>query len=101
VLIAPSRFEKVASKESFGDPGPLDVSLLLAHEIVFQCVPVAQRSDHCFFSSSARLWSDRRQIIENSNLVEHWDVIQDEATRRSSKSGLPMFGETFALAAGA
>jgi predicted SnoaL-like aldol condensation-catalyzing enzyme len=39
--------------------------------------------------------------IENGILVEHWDVIQDEATRRSSKSGLPMFGETFALAAGA
>ena len=39
--------------------------------------------------------------IENSSLVEHWDVIQDEATRQSSKSGLPMFGETFALAAGA
>ena len=28
-------------------------------------------------------------------LVEHWDVIQDEATRESSKSGLPMFGEEF------
>jgi predicted SnoaL-like aldol condensation-catalyzing enzyme len=28
-------------------------------------------------------------------LVEHWDVIQDEATRESSKSGLPMFGERF------
>jgi predicted SnoaL-like aldol condensation-catalyzing enzyme len=28
-------------------------------------------------------------------LVEHWDVIQDEATRDSSKSGLPMFGEGF------
>ena len=28
-------------------------------------------------------------------LVEHWDVIQDEATRESSKSGLPMFGGTF------
>jgi predicted SnoaL-like aldol condensation-catalyzing enzyme len=27
--------------------------------------------------------------------VEHWDVIQDEATRESSKSGLPMFGDTF------
>src|SRR6266487_643954 len=30
--------------------------------------------------------------IENGRLVEHWDVIQDEATRESSKSGLPMFG---------
>ena len=28
-------------------------------------------------------------------LAEHWDVIQDEATRESSKSGLPMFGEQF------
>jgi len=28
-------------------------------------------------------------------LVEHWDVIQDEATREQSKSGLPMFGEVF------
>ena len=33
--------------------------------------------------------------IENEMLVEHWDVIQDEATRASSKSGLPMFGDTF------
>jgi predicted SnoaL-like aldol condensation-catalyzing enzyme len=28
-------------------------------------------------------------------LVEHRDVVQDEATRESSKSGLPMFGDTF------
>src|SRR5271163_3544374 len=34
--------------------------------------------------------------IKDSILVEHWDVIQDEATRESSKSGLPMFGEKFA-----
>jgi predicted SnoaL-like aldol condensation-catalyzing enzyme len=33
--------------------------------------------------------------IENGRLVEHWDVIQDEATRASSNSGLPMFGDTF------
>jgi predicted SnoaL-like aldol condensation-catalyzing enzyme len=33
--------------------------------------------------------------IENGILVEHWDVIQDEATRESSKSGLPMFGVKF------
>ena len=33
--------------------------------------------------------------IENGVLVEHWDVIQDEATRESSKSGLPMFGDKF------
>ncbi|MFY9689833.1 MAG: hypothetical protein WAJ86_07850, partial [Candidatus Acidiferrales bacterium] len=33
--------------------------------------------------------------IKDGILVEHWDVIQDEATRESSKSGLPMFGQTF------
>jgi predicted SnoaL-like aldol condensation-catalyzing enzyme len=33
--------------------------------------------------------------IEDGILVEHWDVIQDEATRESSKSGRPMFGEKF------
>jgi predicted SnoaL-like aldol condensation-catalyzing enzyme len=34
--------------------------------------------------------------IENGRLVEHWDVIQDEATRAESKSGRPMFGSSFA-----
>ena len=33
--------------------------------------------------------------IENGLLVEHWDVIQDEATEEQSKSGAPMFGKTF------
>jgi predicted SnoaL-like aldol condensation-catalyzing enzyme len=33
--------------------------------------------------------------IENGILVEHWDVIQDEATKGESKSGLPMFGDHF------
>ena len=33
--------------------------------------------------------------MENGLLAEHWDVIQDEATRAQSRSGLPMFGDTF------
>jgi predicted SnoaL-like aldol condensation-catalyzing enzyme len=33
--------------------------------------------------------------IEDGVLVEHWDVIQDEATREQSKSGRPMFGSSF------
>ena len=33
--------------------------------------------------------------INSGLLVEHWDVIQDEKTRAQSKSGLPMFGDTF------
>ena len=34
--------------------------------------------------------------IADDVLVEHWDVLQDEATRAESKSGLPMFGDSFA-----
>jgi predicted SnoaL-like aldol condensation-catalyzing enzyme len=34
--------------------------------------------------------------MENGVLAEHWDVIQDEATRAQSKSGNPMFGDEFA-----
>ena len=33
--------------------------------------------------------------IEDGILVEHWDVIQDEATKAESKSGRPMFGDHF------
>jgi predicted SnoaL-like aldol condensation-catalyzing enzyme len=33
--------------------------------------------------------------IQDGMLVEHWDVIQDEATQEQSKSGLPMFGNKF------
>jgi predicted SnoaL-like aldol condensation-catalyzing enzyme len=33
--------------------------------------------------------------IENGILLEHWDVIQDEATEEQSKSKAPMFGKTF------
>ena len=33
--------------------------------------------------------------IEDGKLAEHWDVLQDEATRADSVSGLPMFGDRF------
>jgi predicted SnoaL-like aldol condensation-catalyzing enzyme len=33
--------------------------------------------------------------IEDGLLVEHWDVIQDEATEAQSKSKEPMFGASF------
>jgi predicted SnoaL-like aldol condensation-catalyzing enzyme len=33
--------------------------------------------------------------MKDEILVEHWDVIQDEASREQSKSGLPMFGDRF------
>ena len=33
--------------------------------------------------------------IVDGVLVEHWDVLQDEASQAESKSGRPMFGDSF------
>ena len=33
--------------------------------------------------------------VKDGVLVEHWDVIEDEATQEQSQSGLPMFGDVF------
>ena len=33
--------------------------------------------------------------FEGGVLKEHWDVLQDEATKAESVSGLPMFGDSF------
>jgi predicted SnoaL-like aldol condensation-catalyzing enzyme len=33
--------------------------------------------------------------FEDGKLTEHWDVLQDEATKAQSLSGLPMFGDRF------
>ena len=33
--------------------------------------------------------------IEDGRLAEHWDVIEDEASRGTSRSGQPMFGDQF------
>src|SRR5437879_5177127 len=54
---------------------------------------------HGRFSGHGRLanWIAADVVrIADGVLAEHWDVIQDEATRAASKSGLPMFGDRFA-----
>jgi predicted SnoaL-like aldol condensation-catalyzing enzyme len=33
--------------------------------------------------------------IQDGVLLEHWDVIQDEATEEQSRSGRPMYGDSF------
>jgi predicted SnoaL-like aldol condensation-catalyzing enzyme len=33
--------------------------------------------------------------VADGVLAEHWDLLQDEATRAKSKTGLPMFGTQF------
>ena len=43
----------------------------------------------------ASLMSANIVRIEDGRFVEHWEVLQDEATRATSKSGRPMFGDHF------
>jgi predicted SnoaL-like aldol condensation-catalyzing enzyme len=38
--------------------------------------------------------------IDYGVFVEHWDVIQDEATQEQSKSGAPIFGDSFPVVQG-
>jgi hypothetical protein len=38
---------------------------------------------------------DKGRATLDGILLEHWDVIQDEATKEQSKSGNPMFGDSF------
>jgi predicted SnoaL-like aldol condensation-catalyzing enzyme len=33
--------------------------------------------------------------MEDGQLKEHWDVVEDEASREASDSGLPMYGDRF------
>ena len=44
----------------------------------------------------ARNWiaADILRIADGA-LAEHWDVLQEEASRAASKSGVPMFGDGF------
>ena len=46
-----------------------------------------------FGHSMAWIAADILRLVDGV-LAEHWDVIQDEATRESSQSGLPRFGDT-------
>ena len=53
---------------------------------------------HGRFSGTGRLknWIAADVVrVADGVLAEHWDVLQDEATKADSRSGLPMFGTTF------
>lgn len=43
----------------------------------------------------AMIAADILRVVDGI-LIEHWDVLQDEVTKAESKSGLPMFGTSFA-----
>jgi predicted ester cyclase len=49
------------------------------------------------WSGRPRAWIAADVVrMEGGRLAERWDVLQDEVTREESKSGLPMFGASFA-----
>ncbi|MBW4091691.1 MAG: SnoaL-like domain-containing protein [Proteobacteria bacterium] len=53
---------------------------------------------HGRFSGSGRpaAWIAADVVrVRDGRLVEHWDVLQDEATEAESESGRPMFGDHF------
>ena len=43
------------------------------------------------FQPTAWIAADIVRVVDGV-LVEHWDVIEDDASRDASKRGLPMFG---------
>jgi predicted SnoaL-like aldol condensation-catalyzing enzyme len=47
------------------------------------------------FGASAHWIAADITHIDDGVRLEHWDVIQDEATQEQSKSGRPMFGNSF------
>jgi hypothetical protein len=56
------------------------------------------------FAAAQRFWSPNRVTadivrLEDGLIVEHWDVVQDEATAEESTSGLPMLGDTLPTSA--
>jgi hypothetical protein len=62
---------------------------------------LANRRD---FAAGQRFWSPNRVTadivrLEDGLIVEHWDVVQDEATAEESTSGLPMLGDTLPTSA--
>jgi hypothetical protein len=60
-----------------------------------QLCELPKRGDGLWFGTPANWIAADILRIEDGVLVEHWDVIQDEATRGQSKSGKPMFGDSF------
>src|SRR5882762_3174552 len=53
-------------------------------------------SSFTLLTASRHTWhAEQIRRMRNGILAEHWDVLQDEATRAELKSGLPMFGTQF------
>ncbi len=85
-----------------GRDGLFNLTKALPAELRYENAVAVAEGEYVFlhgrFSNHGRprAWivADIVRVVDGI-LVEHWDVIQDEATREESKSGRPMFGDRF------
>lgn len=87
-----------------GRNGLFDLILTLPETLRYENQLVVAEGDyviaHGRFSGNGRpaAWIAADVVrFSDGKLAEHWDVLQDEATRDQSVSGLPMFGDSFPL----
>jgi predicted SnoaL-like aldol condensation-catalyzing enzyme len=85
-----------------GRDGLLGLVRSLPGNMRYESGPIVAEGDYVFvqgrfsnIGAPAALITVDIVRMENGKLAEHWDVWQDEATKASSKSGLPMFGDRF------
>ena len=85
-----------------GRDGLFDLIRTLPDTLRYENQLIVAEGDHVIahgrFSGSGRpaAWIAADVVrFEDGKLAEHWDVLQDEATREQSASGLPMFGDRF------
>ena len=85
-----------------GRDGLFDLIKSLPASLRYEPGLIMAEGDHVMIHG--RFWGEHRPVnwigvdilrIAGGVLAEHWDVLQDEATRAESKSGLPMFGDRF------
>jgi len=86
-----------------GRDGLFNLIRSLPDTLHYENAHIAANGDYVFlhgrFSGNGRprAWIAADIVrMEGGCLAEHWDVLQDEATKEESKSGLPMFGTSFA-----
>jgi D-arabinose 1-dehydrogenase-like Zn-dependent alcohol dehydrogenase len=68
-----------------------------ARHMGFEVAAIARGADKAKKLGAHHYIDSAADIVrfEDGKLAEHWDVLQNEATKAQSTSGLPMFGDRF------